>query len=98
MSLARSARLIPLKMTRRSDVSARLAGQPFRQMSSCFRTLAGYAPSFASFAKEPALSLPKGGNHGRLKRRRGCWVCLCSCGTDTLVRLPLILVLDLDLD
>jgi hypothetical protein len=27
------------------------------------------APSFAPFAKEPALSLPKGGNRGRLLRR-----------------------------
>jgi len=26
------------------------------------------APSFASFAKEPALSLSKGGNHGRPQR------------------------------
>jgi len=27
------------------------------------------APFLASFAKEPALSLSKGGNHGRLQRR-----------------------------
>jgi hypothetical protein len=30
------------------------------------------APFFAFFAKEPALSLPKGGNHRRLKCRLGC--------------------------